>query len=56
MAAYERNTGRPHPLVGSIITLSKRDTGSVPLTDYEDDLWYGTIAIGTPARNFTGVP
>ncbi|KAF8492841.1 acid protease [Russula emetica] len=44
MAAYERNTGSPHPL---------RDTGSVLLTDYDDYLWYGTISIGTPAKDFT---
>jgi hypothetical protein len=57
MAAYERNTGKPHPLVGGIITSSKRDTGtgSVPLTDYDDAVWYGTISIGTPPKDFTGV-
>jgi hypothetical protein len=55
MAAYERNTGSPHPLIGGIVTSSKRDTGSVQLTDYYADLWYGTISIGTPAKSFTGV-
>jgi len=55
MAAYERNTGRPHPLVGGITTSSKRDTGSDPLTDYYADLWYGSISIGSPAKVFTGV-
>ena len=55
MAAYERNTGRPHPLDGGIITSSKRATGSDPLTDYYADLWYGTISIGTPPEDFTGV-
>jgi hypothetical protein len=55
MAAYERNTGRPHPLVGGIIMSNKRDTGSDPLTDYSADLWYGTISIGTPPEDFTGV-
>jgi cathepsin D len=55
MAAYERNTGSPHPLIGGIITSSKRDTGSVPLIDYYADLWYGNISIGTPAKDFTGV-
>jgi cathepsin D len=55
MAAFERNTGRPHPLVGGIITSSKRSTGSDQLTDYYAELWYGTISIGSPAKDFTGV-
>jgi cathepsin D len=55
MAAYERNTGRPHPLVGGIITSSKRATSSDSLIDYYEDLWYGTISIGTPPEDFTGV-
>ena len=57
MAAYQKNTGSQHPLIGGILTLSKRDTGhgSVPLTDYYAYLWYGTISIGTPAEEFTGV-
>ncbi|KAN0118079.1 acid protease [Russula decolorans] len=53
MVAYERNTGRPHPLAGGIITSSKRNTGSDTLTDYYNDLWYGTISIGTPPEDFT---
>ena len=55
MAAYERNTGSPHPLAGGIKTSSKRNTGSDLLTDYYNDLWYGTISIGTPPEDFTGV-
>lgn len=54
MAAYERNTGRPHTLVGGIISSNKRDTGSDPLTDYNADLWYGIVSIGTSPRTFTG--
>ena len=54
MAAYERNTGRPHPLVGGIVTSSKRDTGSVSLTDNSNFMWYGTISIGSPPKTFTG--
>ena len=54
MAAYERNTGSPHPLVGGIKTSSKRNTGSDPLTDFYSALWYGTISIGPPAEVFTG--
>ena len=54
MAAYERNTGGPHPLVGGMITSSKRSTGSDQLTDYYNDMWYGTISIGSPPKVFTG--
>jgi hypothetical protein len=38
-------------------SLSKRDTGhgSVPLTDDNSALWYGTISVGTPAEPFTGM-
>lgn len=53
MTAFERNTGSPHPLVGGIVTSSKRDTGSDLLTDYYADLWYGTLSIGSPAKAFT---
>ena len=53
MAAYERNTGRVHTLVGGIITSKRRDTGSDPLTDYNADLWYGFVSIGTPPKTFT---
>ena len=59
MAAYERNTGEPHPLSGGIRTLGtgKRDAGpgGVTLTDFDEELWFGTISVGTPPRIFTGV-
>jgi hypothetical protein len=59
MAAYKKNTGSPHPLLGGINLniLSKRDTasGGVPLTDYYSALWYGTVYIGTPPVEFTGM-
>jgi cathepsin D len=55
MAAYERNTGKPHSLLGGIIALSKRNAGSVSLTDYSAELWYGSISIGKPPKAFTGV-
>jgi cathepsin D len=55
MAAYESNTGSPHPLAGGIMPLSKRDTGSDPLTDSDNDLWFGTVSIGTPPKVFAGV-
>lgn len=61
MIAYERNTGEPHPLSNGIETsessFGKRDTrtGSIMLTNLNDSLWYGTISVGTPPKNFTGV-
>ncbi|KAI0042304.1 acid protease [Auriscalpium vulgare] len=48
---YQRNTGEVHPLAGD---LKKRASGSDPLIDGDDDeLWYGTISVGTPAKQFT---
>jgi cathepsin D len=56
MVAYERNTGKQHPLSSGLKSLSKRDkTGSVQLTDDNSDLWYGPISIGTPPVQFTGM-
>ena len=55
MDVYEWNTGKQHPLAGGIKTSNKRATGSVTLTDYDDDLWYGTISIGTPPKVFTSM-
>ena len=55
MAAYERNTGSQHPLAGGIITSIKRSVGNVPLTNNDNFMWYGTISIGTPAKDFKGV-
>jgi cathepsin D len=54
MAAYEKNTGKPHPLSGGIKTSSKRATGSDWLTDDNSELWYGSISVGTPPVSFTG--
>jgi cathepsin D len=53
-ATYKSNTGVPHPLSGST-QLSKRATGSDPLTDDNAHLWFGTISVGTPPVNFTGI-
>lgn len=54
---FEINTGTTHPLaIGLGLSLSslKRATGSVPLVDFESDLWYGTIEVGEPPVTFTG--
>jgi len=53
-ATYERNTGVPHPLSGSI-QLSRRASGSDPLIDDNAKLWFGTISVGTPPVSFTGM-
>jgi hypothetical protein len=55
MEAYQKNTGMAHPLSGGIRTSHKRGTGSVPLTDDNGNLWYGTISVGTPPVSFTGM-
>ncbi|PFH52669.1 hypothetical protein AMATHDRAFT_139688 [Amanita thiersii Skay4041] len=52
-AAFEKNTGAAHPLAFSM-DLTKRATGTVPLTDEEGGaLWQGAISVGTPASTFT---
>lgn len=58
--AYRRNTGLEPPISLGIpvdlpnnATIAKRATGSVPLTDYGDVLWLGTISVGTPALSYT---
>jgi cathepsin D len=53
MGAYQRNTGKQHPLASGIET-SNMQAGRVPLIDDSNFLWYGTISIGTPPKNFTG--
>jgi hypothetical protein len=53
-AAFQRNTGVPHPLAAPHIGSSKRATGSDKLTDDHEELWYGSISVGTPAVAYTG--
>jgi hypothetical protein len=56
MKAFERNTGKPHNLIDGIVLSGKRDTGSIPSTHYNDPgMWCGTISLGTPAVDFTGM-
>ena len=55
MVAYKKNTGKQHPLASGIKTSTKRATGSDPLIDGDSFLWYGTISIGTPPIEFTGM-
>jgi len=50
--AFEKNTGSPHRLAnGAKKGLTKR--AEEPLTDFEEDLWFGSISVGTPAKTFT---
>ncbi|KAI0310964.1 acid protease [Amylostereum chailletii] len=55
LEAYARNTGSVHPSASSFKSLprKKRATGSDKLTDDSEDLWYGKISVGTPAKTFT---
>ena len=55
MAAYEKNTGKLHPFFNGNRTSRKRSTGSVSLIDYYSHYWYGTISIGTPPVDYTGM-
>ncbi|KAI0032960.1 acid protease [Vararia minispora EC-137] len=53
-ATYERNTGAAHPLAKAVKPIQKRATqGGITLTDDAQELWYGTISVGTPAKKFT---
>ncbi|KAG2073783.1 acid protease [Suillus decipiens] len=56
MVAYERNTGSPHPLSSrfDVRSVAKRN-GNVPLVNYNANLWYGEISVGTPPKMFTVV-
>ncbi|KAI0064042.1 acid protease [Artomyces pyxidatus] len=52
-SAFHQNTGSAHPLASSAEIPLKRATqvGSA-LVDSGNDLWYGHISVGTPARDF----
>jgi cathepsin D len=48
-ADYEKNTGSKHPLAAKSMA-NKRAAGTVPLTDYNAQMWYGGISIGTQVK------
>ncbi|KAG6837527.1 hypothetical protein H0H93_007708 [Arthromyces matolae] len=50
--AYKRNTGSSHP--NDRRAQTRRETGSLELTDDSGSLWYGTIQVGTPAVEYVG--
>ncbi|KAF7289300.1 Acid protease [Mycena indigotica] len=69
LVAVEKNTGRVHPAVSGfrgtftptdnnpapekITSLTGRAIVPEPLTDSEEDLWFGTITVGSPPQTFT---
>ncbi|KAG2352967.1 aspartic peptidase domain-containing protein [Suillus spraguei] len=54
MVAYQRNTGSPHPLSSRFhVRSAAKRNGNVPLVNYDADLWYGEIGVGTPPKTFT---
>ncbi|KAH9046546.1 acid protease [Lactarius hengduanensis] len=57
-SAYERNTGERHPLdwLPEPDLQEKRAMGSIPLAPADQQLWYGSISVGTPAKNDLFLP
>jgi cathepsin D len=69
LLAFEKNTGKVHPAaqgargtfaatndnpaLEKATSVSKRATAAEPLTDFEEDLWFGTITVGTPPQTLT---
>ncbi len=51
---YYQNTATRHPFAPNPKRSQKRSSGSDPLVDWQSAYWYGTLSIGTPAKNFTG--
>jgi len=49
---YERNTGQRHPLSRSVRDF-KRAIASNPLTNFNGQIWWGTVYVGTPPVAFT---
>ncbi|KII89342.1 hypothetical protein PLICRDRAFT_53792 [Plicaturopsis crispa FD-325 SS-3] len=52
MNTYERNTGSAHPSVKRS-DIVKRGAAGDKLTDDSEELWYGKISVGTPAKTYT---
>ncbi|KAH7912654.1 aspartic peptidase domain-containing protein [Hygrophoropsis aurantiaca] len=49
---FERNTGAPHPLAAKQ-RVQKRAPGTDPLVNFNTELWYGNITVGTPPKTYT---
>jgi hypothetical protein len=53
--ASERNIRKRHPLAPKHGRSDKRSVpGNVPLTDFNEFMWYGTIQVGTPSKEYSG--
>ncbi|KAH8986114.1 acid protease [Lactarius akahatsu] len=50
--AFERNTGAAHPSASQLKRSTKRGKGD-RLIDDGDELWYGSITVGTPPVTYT---
>ncbi|KAF9221253.1 Asp-domain-containing protein [Gyrodon lividus] len=48
---FEKNTGASHP--SFVKSAGKRTFGGDDLTDFNSELWYGTISAGTPPNIYT---
>ncbi|KAJ7198488.1 acid protease [Mycena pura] len=68
LAAIEKNTAVVHPAVNGFqgtftatqknpapekLTSTSKRAAAEPMTDFEEDLWFGTVTVGTPAQTFT---
>jgi cathepsin D len=51
---FEQKTGGPHPAALKRTQIQSRATGADDLTNDNNQLWYGTISVGTPPKDFTG--
>jgi len=51
--AFERNTGSAHRLAGSAHQAIAKRAADEDLTDAQEELWFGSISVGTPAKTFT---
>ncbi|KAH9166026.1 acid protease [Lactarius sanguifluus] len=51
--AFERNTGAAHPSAPRLKRRSTKRGNGNPLTDDSEQLWYGSITVGTPAVTYT---
>ncbi|KDQ20078.1 hypothetical protein BOTBODRAFT_101585 [Botryobasidium botryosum FD-172 SS1] len=55
LAAYKANTGQAYPIAASSTrnTTKRATSGGLMLTDAREELWFGTVSVGTPPRQYT---
>ncbi|KAF8473672.1 aspartic peptidase domain-containing protein [Russula ochroleuca] len=52
--AFEQNTGKRHPLSPKHgRSDDHKAPGNVSLTDFHENMWYGTIQVGTPGKAYS---